>query len=211
MVKIWLNRLKRGYLLLALLGLLIFLLDITRLWPGVGSASAPLLLGIGLLLLERDNQRRGRRLRRRLQDVERQLGKTPAAASMDAPSRVPRQPEYRGIAWNGLTLRSQSEIKIAKVLDQRGILFWGGGKARLKTGNYSQTREVDFLIFHEERWGILEVDGPQHERAVQSDQQRDRYFTEHGILVQRFPADLCFKQPEQVIDTFLERLMTNGV
>jgi very-short-patch-repair endonuclease len=113
---------------------------------------------------------------------------------------------YREIAWHGLTLRSQSEVKIAKALDLKGVLFIAGAKIRLKTERGRQTREVDFVIGHEGKWGILEVDGPHHADSTEADAWRDARFAEHGLPVQRFPSMLCYQEPAQVVESFLADL-----
>lgn len=103
-------------------------------------------------------------------------------------------------------MRSHSEVKVAKALDRNGILFLADPKIRLDTENHRQTREVDFLIQHNGRWGILEVDGPHHQHSTEADQWRDARLSQHGLLVVRFPADLCYRQPEVVVESFLKQL-----
>lgn len=115
---------------------------------------------------------------------------------------------YRAIEWKGMIFRSQSEIKIAKTLDHRGIFFIPPTRVRLSADKDSrQSRELDFVICHEGKWGVLEVDGPFHVREL--DAERDRLLRAHGISnIQRFPAERCYREPQTVIDEFLQRLRT---
>ncbi|MCA0458639.1 MAG: DUF559 domain-containing protein [Chloroflexi bacterium] len=189
----------------AVTAVLISALDLLNLLPDIAAKLTPLLIAavIGFMLSE------SRQLRR----IRAAIKNNPAASQTTAKPRQPNkkrqpnpQPEYRAIAWHGMTLRSHSEVKIAKALDRKGILFLADPKIRLDTENHRQTREVDFLIQHNGRWGILEVDGPHHQHSAAADQWRDSRFSQHGLVVVRFPADLCYRQPDTVVETFLQKL-----
>ncbi|MFH1112924.1 MAG: hypothetical protein V1792_03300 [Pseudomonadota bacterium] len=110
--------------------------------------------------------------------------------------------------WNNLFFRSQSEIRIAEALDHAGVLFFPNCRGRLGVGT-RENREADFLICHDGKWGILEVDGePFHppSRTVQ-DHARDRMFREHGIrLVEHFDATECYNKADDVVRRFLSLL-----
>ena len=204
------GRMLRGAMLLvAVFALFLTVMDWLNIWPQAALRFAPFLL-VCIVLLMLDDNLRLRRLRR---DLPSNSPASPSAPESKThkpnKKRQPNpQPEYRAIAWHGLTLRSYSEVKIAKALDNKGILFLADPKIRLNTENHRQTREVDFLIQHQGKWGILEVDGPHHQQAAASDQWRDARFTEQGILVARFPADLCYRQPDTVVERFLAQLAT---
>ena len=111
--------------------------------------------------------------------------------------------------WKNLRFRSQSEVRIAQALDRAGVLFLPNCKVRLGTPSKRQNREPDFLVCYEGKWGILEVDGePFHPstRTVE-DHKRDRLFRAHGILVvEHFDASECYKNPDGVVQRFLEIL-----
>lgn len=111
--------------------------------------------------------------------------------------------------WNNLRFRSESEVRIAKSLDRLGVLFLPNCKARLGNIESRCNREADFLICQDGKLGILEVDGePFHppSRTVQ-DHERDRLFRTHGILViEHFDANECFKNPDVVVQQFLNIL-----
>lgn len=111
--------------------------------------------------------------------------------------------------WKNLRFRSQSEVRIAQALDRMDVLFLPNCMARLGSVAGRRNREADFLICYEGKWGILEVDGePFHPptRTVK-DHERDRLFRSHGILVvEHFDASECYKNPEEVVGTFLKIL-----
>jgi very-short-patch-repair endonuclease len=105
-----------------------------------------------------------------------------------------------------MIFRSHSEVRIAKTLDHRGIFFIPPTRVRLSAAKDSrQSRELDFVICHEGKWGVLEVDGPFHDRKL--DAERDGWLRRHGITsIQRFPAEKCYNTPHAVIDEFLHAL-----
>lgn len=194
---------RRGMWAAALLGAAAFLAEVSGALPGAGRAITPLLVGcvIAYLLWLGDRWN---------------LPNFPQAPTPEAPNpveppraaRLPAQPDYRGIAWHGFTLRSQAEVKIAKALDQAGVVFLAGAQVRLDAGEaHRQTREVDFLVTVQGRWGVLEVDGPQHERSAESDRERDARLRALGLVVQRYPADRCTRDPEGVVQEFLEQIV----
>jgi hypothetical protein len=144
----------------------------------------------------------------------RQIPVTQTGSPASSPQRRNEPADYRVLEWKGLIFRSESEIKIAKTLDHRGIFFIPPARVRLNAGKPNrvsgrQTRELDFIICHEGKWGILEVDGPFH--VAQADAERDAMLRTHGIIsIQRFPSLRCFQQPNAVIDEFLFELEERG-
>ncbi len=113
------------------------------------------------------------------------------------------------ITWNGLRFRSESERRIAAALDHAGVLYLANCKARLGLPDARLNREPDFLVCHNGKWGMLEVDGePFHppSRTVQ-DHERDRLFKQHGIrAVEHFDATACYETPQAVVKKFLDIL-----
>lgn len=111
--------------------------------------------------------------------------------------------------WNNLYFRSQSEIRIAEAFDRAGALFFPNCRGRLGASAARENREADFLVCHDGKWGILEVDGePFHtpSRTVQ-DHARDRFFKEHGVrIVEHFDATECYERPDEVVAGFLRIL-----
>ena len=202
---------RRLMLIVVLVGLLIAALDLLNIAPGLAPKLTPVLLAFIILFLLYSS-RQQRRSHQIIRTINHKLKKqSPRTAPKSNKKRQPNpQPEYRSIAWHGLTLRSQSEVKIAKALDNKDVLFLADPKIRLNTESHRQTREVDFLVQYQGKWGILEVDGPHHQHSNEADQWRDARFTEHGLLVVRFPADQCYRQPDLVVETFLQKLATHN-
>ena len=108
--------------------------------------------------------------------------------------------------WKNLRFRSASEIKIAHALDRAGVLFFPNCLGRLGSMKNRITKEPDFLVCANGRWGILEVDGePFHpaSRAAQ-DHARDRLFREQGVrLFEHFDATECYERPGEIVSRFL--------
>ncbi len=116
--------------------------------------------------------------------------------------------------------RSKSEIKIAKELYKRDVLFFAnvrgqvscqGSPASENSGNLPGRLEVDFLVFHKNKCMILEVDGQHHQDESQAfrDYVRDRVLLREGIPTARFTADECFNQPTEVVTEFLNILLAS--
>ena len=115
-------------------------------------------------------------------------------------------------SWRNLRFRSVTETKIAEALDAAGVLFMPNCVARL--GHESRrNREADFLVCHQQKWGILEVDGePFHPPSrLTQEQERDRLFKSHGIrVIEHFDASRCYQDPPEVVKEFLTLLRENG-
>lgn len=199
-------RLRRKILIGALIGgTAAAFLDLSGLLPGLAASAALLVLvAMGIYLLTDPTAQRQRGQFKTLSRQVEVLSQRAPAVETERAYPVQRAPaDYRTLAWHGLTLRSQAEVKIAKALDQRSLLFTAGAKIRFAAGDYHQTREVDFLVYHAGCWTALEVDGPQHERAAQSDRQRDSALRAAGLNVLRYPADRCSRAPDEVVSEFL--------
>lgn len=113
---------------------------------------------------------------------------------------IKSNPQEQIYHWNGLRFRSDAQIKIAEALDRAGVLFFPNSKARFTTTEGRENQEPDFLIFHNGKWGILEVDG-------EVDEERDRILQSHGIpFIQHYNSTQCSEQPDLVVQEFLQRL-----
>lgn len=198
---------RRGMWAAAILSAVAFLAEVSGALPGAGRAITPLLVGCVIVYLLWLGDRRN------LPNLpQTPTSEPPNEAERPRAARLPAQPDYRGIAWHGFTLRSQAEVKIAKALDQAGVVFLAGARVRLDAGDaHRQTREVDFLVTVQGQWGVLEVDGPQHERSAESDQARDARLGALGLVVRRYPADRCAREPEGVVREFVEKLLADSL
>ena len=112
--------------------------------------------------------------------------------------------------WNGLFFRSEAEIRIAKALDLKGIMFFPNSRCRLTNRKgHKDVIEVDFLVFFQGKVGILEVDGKEYHLSAASDHKRDRLFQRQGLLVSRFTGEECLNHPDLVVDEFCELLISS--
>ncbi len=105
--------------------------------------------------------------------------------------------------WNDLRFQCEEEVKIAEALDRTNTLFFPNSKARLTTPAGRQNQEPDFLIFHQGKWGILEISHPDTEK----DETRDRLFASHGISIIHYcDAERCCEDADRVVQEFLDIL-----
>jgi hypothetical protein len=188
---------NRAMIAVAVIGIGVSILDVLAVTPNWAVKFAPLMIGVVMLFLL---------VQRRQLDIIRVIVRGIRSDRRRGKStNVEKRAEtYREIKWKGLMFRSYSEVKIAKALDYSGVLFISSCKVRLKTEHGRQSREVDFLISHKGRWGILEVDGPYH--SADADHWRDTRFREHGVHVYRYDSKRCYEHPKQVVKEFLTQL-----
>lgn len=119
------------------------------------------------------------------------------------------------LLWNGLTFRSQTEKRIARALYSQKIIFFANTNGFMALDGLPVTNhdnklrekaEVDFLVFHNQKCLILEVDGVHHNTTSQQkwDCKRDRVFLRQGISTVRFSAEQCYENATAVVEEFLE-------
>ncbi len=113
------------------------------------------------------------------------------------------------IKWKHLSFRSEHEVAIASELDTIGVMFLPNAAVRITENGDRVTKEVDFLVCKNGRWGILEVDGAQHRESRAEDMMRDDAFTDAGVwFIRRYPAAMCIEKPTWVAQDFITRLDT---
>jgi len=61
------------------------------------------------------------------------------------------------IDWNGFCFHSDAQVKIAEILDRTSTLFIPNSQLRLATPAGRQNQQADFLIFHQNKLGILKI------------------------------------------------------
>ena len=139
------------------------------------------------------------------EDIQ-EIFKTYRRKSVSLVLRSPKdnQGQNATLEWHGLFFRSPAELKIAEALDDNNILFFPNSRGRV-SDRYQQksTIEVDFLIIHQGKVGILEVDGATYHPSAAKDHQRDRLFMRQGVLCSRFEATECLNNPQGVVEEFL--------
>lgn len=118
--------------------------------------------------------------------------------------------------WGGLYLRSQAELQIAQALDRTGLLFFANIRGRVglhqvvvSNDQLTGRVELDFVVCHQGRCMILEVDGGHHSEQGQTirDYARDRVMLRAGLPTVRFMASDCLSRPNDVVAEFLSVLM----
>jgi very-short-patch-repair endonuclease len=120
--------------------------------------------------------------------------------------------------WGGLYLRSEAEVRIAKALNETGVLFFANARGRVglqetvvSNDQLTGRVEADFMVFCQGKCLILEVDGQHHAEAGQviRDYARDRVLLRSGVPTVRFTAQDCFERPQAVVSELLSILMPN--
>lgn len=118
--------------------------------------------------------------------------------------------------WGGLYLRSQAEVRIAEALNQTGLLFFANARGRIglqdtvvSNDQLTGRVEADFMIFHQGKCLILEVDGQHHleDGQVIRDYARDRVLLRAGLPTIRFTATDCLERPHQVVSEVVSILL----
>jgi hypothetical protein len=129
----------------------------------------------------------------------------PSPAVLDNPTI--NQGRGAVIKWKYLSFRSEHEVVIASSFDALGVMFFPNAAVRLTENGKRVTKEVDFLVCKNGRWGILEVDGSQHRESRAEDMMRDDAFTDAGVwFIRRYPASVCIQKSEWVVQDFISRL-----
>lgn len=114
-------------------------------------------------------------------------------------------------SWAYLLFRSPVEITIAQTLDKYRVLFLPNCMARLGYPETRENKEADFLVCCDGKWGILEINGDTYHVNSAKDHNRGRLFKLHGIKVfEPYEASRCVKEPNKVVQEFLELVKKNG-
>lgn len=188
----------------------ISILDMMGILSGWAVKLTPFFVGVLLLyvVLERERveslkfivRRQDKSLDKLRDEV---LRAQPAGPREGEPEQVPGKPEtYKAIPWKGMVFRSKTELRVAKALDHVGAIFVPPTKMRLTAGHERQSREVDFLVYHNGHWGVLEVDGPWHSAAA--DNSRDNLLRANGITcIRRYDSERAYHESATIVDEFL--------
>lgn len=188
------------------------ILDVIGVAPGWAAKLTPFFVGILLLYVVLERERVDsvkyivRRLDKGIDKLRLEIRRTQAARGA-VPGDKTAGGKYRAIPWKGMIFRSKTEVRVAKALDDAGVFFLPPTKSRLNVGRSRQSREIDFLVFYDSQWGMLEVDGPWHSAA--NDEARDELMRASGIhreRIQRFDSDRCYHDPAGVVAEFLQNL-----
>jgi len=101
---------------------------------------------------------------------------------------------------------ADAQVKIAEILDRTSTLFIPNSQLRLATPAGRQNQQADFLIFHQNKLGILKIDSElSHPNATED--KKCGLLIDSGIcLVKHYDATRCSGQPDIVVQEFLEIL-----
>jgi hypothetical protein len=139
------------------------------------------------------------------------------------PNKGTPQSEYANTnsvkEWGGMYFRSECEIRIAEKLDEAGVLFFANARGRISrkdspiSSEHPGRLEVDFLVCHQGKCMVLEVDGKHHQENGQilRDYVRDRLLLKEGMSTVRFTAGECFHRASEVVSEFLKILISTQV
>lgn len=101
-------------------------------------------------------------------------------------------------------------MKVAQELQKREVTFFANARGCYSledspvSAQYLNGRvEVDFLIFHNGKCVILEIDGPQHKGQRARDYTGDRLMLREGIPTMRFTAREYQERPGEVVSEVL--------
>jgi len=110
------------------------------------------------------------------------------------------------IDWNGFRFHCDAQVKIAEILDRTSTLFIPNSQLRLATPAGRQNLEADFLIFHQNKLGMLKIDSESSDRNA-TEGEMCGLFIDSGIcVVKHYDASRCSEQPDLVVQEFLEIL-----
>ncbi len=110
------------------------------------------------------------------------------------------------INWNGFCFHSDAQVKIAEMLDRTSTLFIPNSQLRLATPEGRQNLEADFLIFHQNKLGMLKIDSKSSHQNATKDEMCELLINYGICLVKHYHATRCSEQPDLVVQEFLEIL-----
>ncbi len=110
------------------------------------------------------------------------------------------------INWNGFCFHSDAQVKIAEILDRTSTLFIPNSQLRLATPAGRQNQQADFLIFHQNKLGILKIDSELSHPNTTEDEKCGLLIDSGISLVKHCDATRCSEQPDLVVQEFWEIL-----
>jgi uncharacterized protein YjbI with pentapeptide repeats len=110
------------------------------------------------------------------------------------------------IDWNSFCFHSDAQVKIAEILDRTSTLFIPNSQPRLATPAGRQNQQADFLIFHQNKLGILKIDSALSHPNATEDEKCGLSIDSGITLVKHYDATRCSEQPDLVVQEFLEIL-----
>lgn len=138
--------------------------------------------------------------------IETDLSQADLDKTINPDSKTELSDSENEINWNGFRFHSDAQVKIAEILDRTSTLFIPNSQLRLTTPEGRQNLEADFLIFHQNKLGMLKIDSEScHQNATED--EICELSRDSGIsLVKHYDANRCSQQPDLVVQEFLEIL-----
>ena len=101
---------------------------------------------------------------------------------------------------------ADAQVKIAEILDRTSTLFISNSQLRLATPAGRQNQEADFLIFHQNKLGILKIDSELSHPNTTEDEKCGLLIDSGITLVKHYDPTRCSEHPDLVVQEFLEIL-----
>jgi Uncharacterized low-complexity proteins len=126
--------------------------------------------------------------------------------TINADSQTKLSDSQNEINWNGFCFHSDAQVKIAEILDRTSTLFIPNSQLRIATATGRQNQKADFLIFHQNKLGILKIDSESSHQNTTEDEICGLLIDSGISLVKHYDATRCSEQPDLVVQEFLEIL-----
>lgn len=126
--------------------------------------------------------------------------------TINADSETKLYDSEKEINWNGFRFHSDAQVKIAEILDRTSTLFIPNSQLRIATATGRQNQKADFLIFHQNKLGILKIDSQSSHQNATEDEMCGLLIDSGICLVKHYDATRCSEQPDLVVQEFLEIL-----
>jgi hypothetical protein len=137
---------------------------------------------------------------------EADYGQADLDKTINADSETELSASENEIDWNGFCFHSDAQVKIAEILDRTSTLFIPNSQLRLATPAGRQNQQADFLIFHQNKLGILKIDSELSHPNTTEDEKCGLLIDSGISLVKHYDATRCSEQPDLVVQEFLEIL-----
>jgi len=106
-----------------------------------------------------------------------------------------------------VVLSEEEQTALVQLTKRHKIVFY----YTPKHASWMNQKEADFLVCYEGQSGILEINGDTYHLNSAKDHNRGRLFKLHGIKVfEPYEASRCIKEPDKVVQEFLELIKKNG-
>src|SRR6476661_7221228 len=137
---------------------------------------------------------------------EADYGQADLDKTINADSETELSDSENEIDWNGFCFHSDAQVKIAEILDRTSTLFIPNSQLRLTTPEGRQNLQADFMIFHQNKLGMLKIESESSHQNATEDEMCGLSVDSGICLVKHYDATRCSEQPDVVVQEFLEIL-----